>query len=158
MLEGLRAPTGAMVVMDAHIATAANLQCLVAQGYRYLVARRGGERQFDPDQAVAIISAGGDEIRIQKVLSKDGKEARLYSHSPGCCEAKDNAMNARILERIGRLKQASRGVSQYYDITFEADAEQQRVNALRWERGRLPAQPSQPSRRLLPGHQRNRLG
>jgi hypothetical protein len=160
MLEGLNAPPGAMVVMDAGIATAANLQWLVARGYRYLVARRGGDRQFDPEQAVAVTSAGGDDIRIQKVLSEDGREARLYCHSPGR-EAKDNAISARfcsrfeaglaklaeglgkprgekryakILERIGRLKQASRGVSQHYDITVETGAEQQRVTALRWER------------------------
>ncbi len=89
-----------------------------------------------------------------------GREARLYCHSPGR-EAKDNAISARfcerfetglnklaeglskprgekrypkILERIGRLKQASRGVSQHYDITVETDAEQQHVIALRWDR------------------------
>jgi hypothetical protein len=160
MLEGLKAPPGALVVMDAGIATADNLRWLVEQGYRYLVARRGGHRQFDPEQAVAFESAGGDEIRIQKVLGEDGQEARLHCHSPGR-EAKDNAISARfctrfeaglaklaeglgkprgekrhakILERIGRLKEASRGVSQHYDITVEADAEQQRVTALRWER------------------------
>jgi len=130
----------------------------VEQGYRYLVARRGGHRQFDPEQAVAFESTGGDEIRIQKVLSEDGREARLYCHSPGR-EAKDNAIAARfcsrfeagldklvqglgkprgekrqakILERIGRLKEASRGVGQHYDITVEAEGD--RVTALRWVR------------------------
>jgi hypothetical protein len=158
MLEGLKAPPGALVVMDAGIATAANLQWLVDQGYRYLVARRGGHRQFDPEQAVAFESTAGDEIRVQKVLSADGREARLYCHSPGR-EAKDNAIAERfctrfeagldklaqglckprgekrqtqILERIGRLKEASRGVGQHYDITVEAEGD--RVTALRWER------------------------
>jgi hypothetical protein len=160
MLQGLNAPPGAMVVMDAGIATADNLRWLVEQGYRYLVARRGGERQFDPEQTIALISAGDDEIRIQKVLSEDGREARLYCHSPGR-EAKDNAISARfcarfeaglnklaegltkprgekryakILERIGRLKETSRGVSQHYQITVETDTEQQRVTALTWIR------------------------
>jgi hypothetical protein len=158
MLEGLKAPPGALVVMDAGIATADNLRWLVEQGYRYLVARRGGERQFDPEQAVEITSACGDDIRIQKVLSEDGREARLYCHSPGR-EAKDNAISARfcrrfeagltklaeglskprgekrypkILERIGRLKHASRGVSQHYDIAIETEGD--RVTALRWAR------------------------
>jgi hypothetical protein len=160
MLQGLNAPPGALVVMDAGIATADNLRWLVKHGYRYLVARRGGERQFDPEQAMAIHSAGGDDIRIQKVLSEDGREARLYCHSPGR-EAKDNAISARfcerfeaglnklaeglakprgekryakILERIGRLKETSRGVSQHYQITVETDAEHQRVTALQWTR------------------------
>ena len=158
MLEGLKAPPGALVVMDAGIATADNLRWLVERGYRYLVARRGGHRPFDPEQAVAFESTGGDEIRIQKVLSEDGQEARLYCQSPGR-EAKDNAIaarfcsrfeagldklaqglakprgekrQARILERIGRLKEASRGVGQHYDITVEAEGE--RVTALRWVR------------------------
>lgn len=158
MLEGLQAPPSALVVMDAGIATADNLRWLVEQRYRYLVARRGGHRQFDPEQAVAFVSAGGDKIRVQKVLSEDGQEARLYCHSPGR-EAKDNAISARfcsrfeaglhklaqglgkprgekrqtkILERIGRLKEASRGVSQHYDITVEAEGD--RVTALRWVR------------------------
>ena len=158
MLEGLRAQPGALVVMDAGIATADNLRWLVDQGYRYLVARRGGHRQFDPEQAVAFESASGDAIRIQKVLSEDGREARLYCHSPGR-EAKDNSIAERfcsrfeagldklaaglgkprgekrqvkILERIGRLKEASRGVSQHYEITVEAEGD--RVIALRWAR------------------------
>ena len=121
--------------------------------------RVGGKvRQFDPEQAVAFESTGGDEIRIQKVLSADGQEARLYCHSPGR-EAKDNAIAERfcsrfeagldklaqglakprgekrqtqILERIGRLKEASRGVAPHYDITVEGGGD--RVTALRWVR------------------------
>jgi hypothetical protein len=37
MLKGLNAPKGALVVMDAGIATQANLDWLIAGGYRYLV-------------------------------------------------------------------------------------------------------------------------
>lgn len=54
MLTGLNAAPGALVVMDAGIATAENLRWLVAQGYRYLVVSRGGHRQFDPEQSVAL--------------------------------------------------------------------------------------------------------
>lgn len=48
MLTGLGAPAGALVILDAGIATEANLVWLREQGYRYLVVRRGGARQFDP--------------------------------------------------------------------------------------------------------------
>ena len=54
MLTGLHATPGALVVMDAGIATADNLRWLVDQGYRYLVVNRGGHRQFDPEPSVAI--------------------------------------------------------------------------------------------------------
>ena len=36
MLAGLNAPTGAMVIMDAGIASEANLAWLAEHGYRYL--------------------------------------------------------------------------------------------------------------------------
>jgi hypothetical protein len=42
MLTGLDAPAGALVIMDAGIATEANIAWLVEHGYRYLVVRRGG--------------------------------------------------------------------------------------------------------------------
>jgi transposase len=51
MLAGLGTPAGGLVVMDAGIATDANVAWLVEHGYRYLVVRRGGMRQFDAARA-----------------------------------------------------------------------------------------------------------
>ena len=160
MLTGLGAPPGALVIMDAGIATEANLAWLIEQGYRYLVVRRGGARQFDDAQAVAIETAGGERLRVQKVLSEDGKEVRLYCHSPAR-EAKETAMAARfaqgfeaglqkivdglhkprsekrhdqLLERIGRLKQKSHGASQHYTVNLATDASGKIVTALTWEK------------------------
>jgi hypothetical protein len=147
MLKGLGAPQGAMVIMDAGIATKANLAWLVEQGYRYLVVRRGGARQFDDDNAVSIETAGGETLRLQKEISADGKEVELYCYSTGR-EAKEAAMVSRfgkafeeglekivaglgkprsekgydkLMERIGRLKEKSRGASQHYTVTLEAN-------------------------------------
>jgi len=160
MLTGLGAPGGALVIMDAGIATEANLAWLIEHGYRYLVVSRGGARQFDATQAVAIETAGGEPLRLHKVLSADGKEVRLYCHSP-TREAKEAAMVTRftqafeaglqkivdglhkphgekrhdkLLERIGRLKQKSRGASQHYTVTFATDESGKTVTALTWER------------------------
>ncbi len=80
--------------MDAGIATEANLAWLVEQGYRYLVVQRGGARQFDDVRAVAIETAGGETLQIQKEVSEDGQEVRLYCHSQGR-EAKESAMVTR---------------------------------------------------------------
>ena len=77
MLTGLNAPPAALVIMDAGISTEARLAWLVAHGYRYLVVRRGGARQFDEAQSVAIQAAGGETVRLHKVLSEDGKEAQI---------------------------------------------------------------------------------
>ena len=158
MLKGLQAPLGAMVVMDRGIATRANLDWLVENGYRYLVASRDGARRFDPEQSIEIRSAGGDAIRIQKVVSEDGHEVRLYCHSPGR-EQKETAISARfserfeaglkqlaeglakprgekridrLMERIGRLKEKSHGIGQHYTIDIEPDADSEKALSLTW--------------------------
>lgn len=158
MLAGLDAPAGAMVVMDAGIATEANLVWLAKHGYRYLVVRRGGARQFEEARAVTIETAGGDPIQLQMERGEDGKEVILYCHSAGR-EAKETAMVARfaqgfeaglqkiadgllkpraekrhdkLLERIGRLKEKSRGASQHYTLTFTTDESGKTVTALTW--------------------------
>lgn len=160
MLTGLGAPPGALVILDAGIATEANLAWLVERGYRYLVVRRGGARQFDEARAVAIETAGGETLRLQKVPSEEGKEVLLYCHSEGR-EAKETAMVARfsaafeaglqkladglqkpraekrhdkLLERIGRLKEKSRGVSQHYTVNLVTEASGKTVTGLTWEK------------------------
>ncbi len=158
MLHGLGAAAGAMVILDRGIATQANLNWRVDHGYRYWVAQRGGTRQFDADAAVTIDTAGGESIRLQKVLSDDGQTVQLYCHSPGR-EQKETAINTRfrqrfeaslqkladgltkpraakrldrLQERIGRLKERSRGIGQHYQITLEPDAEGNKAVSLTW--------------------------
>lgn len=160
MLNGLDAPAGALVIMDAGIATQANLDWLVAAGYRYLVVNRGGSRQFDEAQAVSLDTAGGQLLRIQKVLSEDQQEVRLYCHS-AAREGKETAMATRFAEgfeaglqkiadglhkprtekdyekllmRIGRLKEKSRGASQHYTVNLVTDESGKTVIGLNWIR------------------------
>lgn len=164
MLTGMNAPLGAMVIMDTGIATEANLVWLVEQGYRYLVVRRGGARQFDDTRAVAIETAGGETIRLQKEISEDGAEVRLYCHSIER-EAKESAMMTqfsqrfeaglqriaeglqkprtekrydKLLERIGRLKEKSHGASRHYTISLVRDESGKKVTALNWEKSEVP--------------------
>ena len=168
MLTGLSAPQGALVIMDAGIATEENLVWLVEKGYRYLVVRRGGARQFDEAQAVAIETASGETVRLHKETSKetseDGKEVQLYCHSAGR-EAKETAMVERfeerfeaslqkiveglqkprsekrydkLLERIGRLKEKSHGASQHYTVNLATDETGKTVTGLAWEKAYAP--------------------
>lgn len=160
MLAGLGAPAAALVIMDAGIATEANVAWLVEHGYRYLVVRRGGARQFDEARAVTIETADEQPLRLQKELSEDGQELRLYCHSPGR-QLKEAAMiesfsqrfeaglqqirdglakpraekrHDRLLERLGRLKQKSRGASQHYTVNLVTDESGQRVTAITWQK------------------------
>jgi len=160
MLEGLGAPAGAMVIMDRGIATQANIDWLVERHYRYLVVSRKQFRQFDEEQAVALTSASEQTIRIQRVISEDGREVRLYCRSDQR-QAKEDAMTARfakrfedglrkiaeglrkprgtkqrdkVMERIGRLKEKSRGIGQHYRITLIPDEPGAKVTDLTWEK------------------------
>jgi hypothetical protein len=147
MLKGLDAPKGALVIMDAGIAAETNLAWLRDQGYRYLAVSRERARQFDPDQATEVLTKSQETVQLQRTLSKDGAEVRLYCHSAGR-ETKETAISARfvksfeagltklaeglakprtqktiaaIQQRIGRLKEKSRGIGQHYEIAVIPD-------------------------------------
>jgi Transposase DDE domain len=158
MLKGLSAPQGALVIMDAGIATEANIAWLKEQGYHYLVVSRERRGKFDPDQAIDTLTASNETISLQRVLSEDGAEVRLYCHSTGR-EAKDAAITARfvtsfetgleklaagltkpraqkkladIQQRIGRLKEKSRGIGQHYEIVVSPDETGQKAASITW--------------------------
>jgi len=160
MLTRLAAPAGALVVMDAGIATEANVLWLAEHGYRYLVVRRGGTPLFDATRAVTIETASEDPLHLQKELSADGPELCLYCHSPGR-QIKEEAMlemscrrfeaglqqiseglarprcekrPEQLRERLGRLKEKSRGASQHYTVDLVTDEADQRVTALYWQK------------------------
>jgi len=158
MLKGLGAPDGALVVMDRGIATEENLTWLREKGYRYLVVSRERNRQFDADSAISLKTAGQDTIQINKILSEDGDEVRLYCHSEKRAEKEQGINRAfmqrfekklneiheglsrkrtekridKLWQRIGRLKEKSKGVSQHYKIELIADESGEKAIALKW--------------------------
>jgi hypothetical protein len=159
MLTGLGAPPGATVVMDAGIPTEANLTWLRAQGYHYVVVSRLRARQFDPEGATEVQSAGNVKIRIQRVLDKQG-HALLYCHSPAR-EQKDRAIDAakaagfeavllklvaglskprgtkdvaKTMERLGRAKQRFARAAQHYQVEVTQDDTGTQVRAITWTR------------------------
>lgn len=163
MLKDLDAPAGALVVMDRGIATEANLAWLREEGYRYLVVSRERTR-VAPAGDTTVTSAGGEAIRVQKVLDEAAGEVRLYCHSPGR-ELKEVGISQRfcerfelglkkladglakprgakrpelIHERIGKLKQASFGAAQHYAVTVSTNAEQSRVTGITWAKTPVP--------------------
>jgi transposase len=159
MLTGLGAPPGATVVMDAGIATEANLDWLRAQGHHYVVVSRLRERQFDPALATEVRSAGDVPIKIQRVLDEQG-HALLYCHSPAR-EQKDRAIDAaktagfeavlaklqaglskprgtkdvaKIMERLGRAKQRYSRAAQHYQVEVSKDDGGTQVRGITWTR------------------------
>jgi hypothetical protein len=95
MLKELNAPKGALVIMDRGIATQKNIDWLKEHGYRYLVVSRERNRQFDEAQSVQTLTAQEDTIKLQRVLSEDGQEVRLYCYSEGR-DKKEAAITGRF--------------------------------------------------------------
>lgn len=173
MLLGLGAPATALVVMDRGMASEANLSWLKDNGYRYLVVSRARRRAFDPDLAIVIETAGKQKIHLQRDLSSDGSEVRLYCYSEARAE-KERAMEKLFAERfeaglqklaeglsrprshknisklwvrIGRLKEKSWGTAQHFQIEIVADATKpDQAQAIVWQR-----QPIDGTRLTHPG-------
>lgn len=161
MLKGLDAPPSAMVILDRGIATEANIAWLIEHKYRYLVVNRQQSREFDETQTfVTTTTAQEETIRIQREISADGAEVRLYCHSRKRQE-KENSMTKRFMERfeaglaklsaglgkprcekdlgklserIGRLKEKGRGIGQHYKIELAPDETGKKVASLTWEK------------------------
>ena len=157
MLSGLTAPPGATVVMDAGIATEANLTWLRAQGYHYVVVSRLRERQFDPALATEVQTAGDVTIKIQRVIDEQG-HALLYCHSharepraiddtkaagfeavlvklqAGLSKPRGTKDLAKIMERLGRAKQRYSRAAQHYQVEVASDATGTQVSAITWSK------------------------
>lgn len=160
MLTGLSAPKGAAVVMDAGIATEANLAWLKTHDYHYVVVSRKRERQFDPEMATEVQTAGDVTIKIHRVQDADSGEAQLYCHSPAreqkdraIIEAKSSRFEAalqklvdglskpagtkatsKVTEKIGRAKQRYARAAQHYQIDVVPDESGKNVAAITWEK------------------------
>lgn len=157
MLQGLDAPTGALVIMDRGIATEANISWLIEHQYRYLVVSRERTREFDSAQSVEVTTASDQTVHLQRVVSDDGSEVRLSCHSEARQE-KETAMTKRfsqtfenglaklaagllkprgeknrdkLLQRIGRLEEKSHGISRHYRIEL-TPAEGPLVTTITW--------------------------
>ena len=160
MLQGLEAPSGALVIMDRGIATEANIGWLIEHQYKYLVVSRERRRQFDEDQAVAVTTASDQTVHIQRVVNEDGSEVRLYCYSEERQE-KESAITRRfiekfenglaklaaglqkprgekkrdkLLQRIGRLQEQSHGIGQHYRIELTSDESGAKVIGITWEK------------------------
>ena len=160
MLTALQAPKGALVVMDRGIATQDRITWLAEQGYRYLVVSRERKRTFDLASAMTVTTATQQPVHLHKVLSEDGQEARLYCYSEAREEKEkaiaerlakrfENALTTlseglsrprtqkridKIWQRIGRLKEKSRGVAQHYDIDVTSSEDGTQALAITWRR------------------------
>jgi len=160
MLEALQAPRAALVVMDRGVATEDRIGWLRTQGYRYLVVSRERTRQFDAEAALSIQTASNQTVHLHKVVSEHDQEVRLYCYSEerakkergiverfaqrfekalanlsqGLSRPRTHKRLDKVWERIGRLKEQSRGIAQHYHIDVTTDERAERATAVTWTR------------------------
>ncbi len=169
-LERLEAECGSggarpTVVIDAGIASEANIAWLNARGCNWIAVSRGG-RPPPPEGApgAVLVTVAEHEVRAWRLAEKDG-EARLYVVSEGRKATEDSilarkrsrfeaALDAlhrglsvkgrlkrhdRILESVGRLKERFAGVSGHYEIRVEKAPTGANAKALRYSRRKAHA-------------------
>ena len=147
------------IVMDAGIASEANIQWLREQGYKYIVVSRKRHMEFDEACAVTVKERSKDTVKAMRVEREDG-EIELYCHSQRK-EAKETAMDERfssrletelnhlaegldkpgrlksakkVCEKIGKLRQKYARASRYYEINTETDEAGEKATAVTYER------------------------
>ena len=160
MLEALRAPTGALVVMDRGVATDACITWLREHGYRYLVVSRERHRQFDAEAAVSVRTRSNQTVQLHKVVSTDPDEVRLYCYSEeraqkeraivervatrfeaaltklhdGLARPRAHKRLGQVWQRIGRLKARHTRAAAHYQIAVTADDAGKNAVAVTWTR------------------------
>jgi transposase len=172
MLNQLKAPAGALVIMDAGISSEENLQWLRENKYNYLVVSREKSRDIDMEQTCVIESASGHSIHLQRQAGEYAEEIKLACWSeqramkdqsinesfkakyekelkkisdglskPRCSKKRD-----AIHQRIGRLKEKNKRVSQHYQLSIKVNEESGLVTELTWD-----FQPQPESKQTHPG-------
>ena len=172
ILRGLQYQSGqspAMVVIDAGIATAENLQTIKDKGYHYLCVSRNKlkDYKFDTSRLTTIYERrAGKQLILKKIQSQKGDTDYYLEVKSPQKELKEAAMKHQFEERfeqglekirmaihrkggvkafdkvnrrIGRLAQQYPSVHKYYKIEVSADAFGRTATALHWSQDPLKA-------------------
>ena len=119
-----------------------------------------GTRRFDPDLALAIETRSRQTVHVHKAVDAEGGEARLYCYSEVRAKKEQGIANRfaarfegemsklndglkrprtrkrldRVWQRIGRIREKSRGAAAHYDIDVIADDSGEKARAVTWKR------------------------
>ncbi len=151
-----------VIIMDAGIACAENIAWLSERGYLYLVVSRERYVQDprDQDNAVLVRETEQNTVSVYRTIDAETKETRLYCYSDQKAKKEQAIRNrfhvrleealdklnvgldkkgtiknyAKILERIGRLREKNSRVAQDYRIEVIADDEKNNAIRIEWKR------------------------
>lgn len=148
-----------IIVMDAGIATEANIRWLKDNHYRYLVVSHKRHREFSGD-ALVVKKDRDCTVKVHKKINAETGEVELYCHS-SAREKKEKAIVTRfmtryedalkkldaglhkkgcvkkydkVMERIGRLKRRYSKAHKHYHVTVEKDDLTDNARQILWTR------------------------
>jgi len=148
-----------IIVLDAGIATEANIKWLKGNQYSYLVVSRKKKKNI-PENVNLITVKKDDNTFVQAALVKNEEtdEIELYCHSKGK-EKKEQGIKSlfqqrleeelikahsalskkngtkryeKVIEKIGRLKERFKRVAHCYEVIVEKDPETNKAKAINW--------------------------
>ena len=150
-----------LIVVDAGLATEANLRWLKDHQYGYIVVSR--KKKTELPQGMEMVTVREDNqrlIRAALMNNQDTQEIELYCHSTAK-EAKEEGIKNRfekrfeeelkkvqdalskkrgvkryekVIEKIGRLKERFKRVARRFEINVDKEEDTDRVTAITWER------------------------
>jgi transposase len=156
-----------VVVLDAGIATEANIELLRSKGYKYMCVSRSGLKKYKActdSSPVQVQDNKGQSITLQKVAVDNSPDRYLHVHS-NAKQQKEESMKVQftqrfeqglqqikesigkkggakgyavVWERIGRLKEKYPSIHRHYDIEVVKDAKDI-VTELKWQQKKVEA-------------------
>lgn len=154
---------GAVIVLDAGIATEENLQLITSKGYKYLCVSRSKLKQYKavPGRLTVLMeTASKQQVRLKAVSTEKNTDYYLEVKS-GAKKRTEEGMKKqfeqrfeealqrihtsvhskggvkkenKVFERIGRAKQKYPSVQQYYNITVLVDEKTKLVTDISWQK------------------------
>jgi transposase len=146
------------IVLDAGISSEENLQWLRKNGYTYVVSARQNAPSLDLESELVPVEDSKNNVKAALIKSSDAEEKWLYCESKakaavasqmkelfkqrfeidfkklveGIKKPKGRKKYAKVLERIGRLKEKHKRISGCYEITVTASTDGQRATLVDW--------------------------
>jgi len=146
-------------VLDAGIATEANIKWLKGNQYSYLVVSR--KKRKDIPVNINLVTIKKDDntfVQAALVKNEDSDEIELYCHSKGK-EKKEKGIKSlfqqrfeeelrkaqsalfkkngikrydKVVERIGRLKERFKRIAHRYEVSIKKDSQTNKAKAINW--------------------------
>ncbi len=160
MLTTLSNNQDATVIMDAGIASQANINYLLDNGYKYIVVSRSHNLSMPDGQLVNVKQDNGNEVNAVLVNNDIANEVAVYCHSEakeskareivgkttqryeteltklnaGFTKPKATKKYDKVLQKLGRLAEKYKSIAMLYNVEIIADADKTNVLEIKFSK------------------------